>query len=958
MTTNDVSAEGAHNPGPARKGRRSRFWRRLAIRLMVIVAFYCATGAAAAEAYVESVPLPDAPIEPQASTLYFRDGSTILARVGTVDHSDVPLSVVPKPVRDAILAAEDRSFYDHGGFSVRGLARALVADVSGGQQGASTITQQYARNAFLTQDVSVGRKAKELALSVQLERKYTKDQIFERYLNTIYYGRGAQGIAAAAHAYFGITPDQLTAAQGAVLASVIKDPWGFDPANDAHAAQVRWKWVVKSEQTLGWLKDDLVYPKVDAANAKNPGADGIIIDRVERELAAHGVTSQMLHTRGLKVITTLDATAQRAAVKQVKKKLDAQPDDLRAALVALDPGTGGVRAYYGGAERGYFDDASASHPAASTFKPIVLAAALEKNIGVNSRWDGSSPRIFPGRLGVPLKNHLDLQCPSCTLKAAMVDSLNTPFYAVTEQIGTDAVRDMAWALGISKKYGTAPTLVDVKGDPKPGKTRADIAIGRYAVTPGDLATVYATFASGGVRHDRFFVQTATAAGGERLYTAVPKSTPVLDKAAASDISSVLSAVVTSDKVVPGRPAAGKTGTQQWGNTKDNQDAWMAGYTPELASVVWIGKAKPGPIREKSGKAIEGETVPAKLWSDFTRDALTGSPVQALPKATHIGRTDVGDAGKTKTGTKGGESSDQSRQNQDGKLGFGTPVVRTAGTGKRLALTFDDGPSSYTPEILDLLAKNGVRATFCMVGEEVERYPELVRRVIAEGHTLCNHSWKHDDLGQMSAADARADIERTDAAISVAAPGATVPFFRAPYGSWGTSNKEGAKLGHTPLGWVVDPDDWLLPGADVIADRIETQLTPRAVVLVHDGGGEREQTIEALTKLIPKLKADGWTFDLPEKTVASHPLPQQSTKPESPSPSESSSAPPQSGDDDPSGDDPSSDDPGDGDSPSDGESPDEGDGTPGDDAPDNGNDTPGTGGPTTATTTGAPADPGR
>jgi hypothetical protein len=165
----------------------------------------------------------------------------------------------------------------------------------------------------------------------------------------------------------------------------------------------------------------------------------------------------------------------------------------------------------------------------------------------------------------------------------------------------------------------------------------------------------------------------------------------------------------------------------------------------------------------------------------------------------------------------------------------------------------------------------VKATFCMVGEEVEKHPELVRRVVAEGHRLCNHSWKHDDLGAVSAEAARADIARTDAAIAAAVPGVTVPYFRAPYGSWGKSGAAGAGLGHTPLGWVVDPDDWLLPGADVIADRISAQLTPRAVVLVHDGGGERAQTVAALTSLIPKLLGEGWKFDLPERTVRSSPL---------------------------------------------------------------------------------------
>jgi peptidoglycan/xylan/chitin deacetylase (PgdA/CDA1 family) len=159
----------------------------------------------------------------------------------------------------------------------------------------------------------------------------------------------------------------------------------------------------------------------------------------------------------------------------------------------------------------------------------------------------------------------------------------------------------------------------------------------------------------------------------------------------------------------------------------------------------------------------------------------------------------------------------------------------------------------------------------MVGEQVEAYSGTARRIVADGHRLCNHSMRHDDLADLSADRIKDDIAGTDAAIARAAPGATVTYFRAPYGDWGRSAKVGAQLGHTPLGWVVDPDDWMMPGAGVIASRIEQQLTPRAVVLVHDGGGNREQTIAALKKAIPKLLDEGWTFDFPATTVRAHPL---------------------------------------------------------------------------------------
>jgi membrane peptidoglycan carboxypeptidase len=861
-------------------------WRRVTARMALLVLLWTAAGAGAAEAYVDAVPLPGDPSAPQASVLYYRDGTTILARVGVTDHSDVPLSTVPEAVRRAVMAAEDRDFDDHLGVSVRGVFRAAVARTEGGSQGASTITQQYVRNAFLTQEFSVDRKAKEIALAIKLERQYAKDEILARYLNTIYYGRGAYGIAAAAHAYFGISADRLTLAQGAVLAAVIKDPWHFDPAVSAKDARTRWWWIINAARQQGWIAVLPAYPRVLPRSAESEalaGPNGLVVDQVERELSAHGVTPQALHTKGLAVVTTLDATAQAAALDLVRTTLRKQPKGLRSALVAVDPPTGAVRAWSGGDRgRGSVDDAA-------------LAAAMRDGIGYLSRWDGSSPRVFPDRGGVPLVNHDDLQCPNCTLEKAMVQSLNTPFYAITEQIGAARVRDMAIDLGVSARYDGRPSLVDAKGDPRPGRTRADIALGRYAVSPADLASTYATFAAGGVHSARHFVVSATAADRRVLWTAAPVRTPVLDRGAAADVSTVLRAVVDDDGTAPGRPAAGKSGTQAWGDSDDTQNAWMVGYTPQLSAAVWIGRSVPGPIRTATGTPIRGETLPAQMWRTFLTTALAGQAAVPFPAAAHVGRTDVGDAGR-----RHGPSPD----GLPGKGARATghqPVVHTAKSGRYLALTFDDGPSAYTGEVLDLLKKHHVTAVFCVVGENVEDHPAMLRRIVAEGHGLCNHSTRHDALGKASAATIRADIAGTDAAIAAAVPGATVPWFRAPYGDWGLSSEVGADLGHTPLGWVVDPDDWLLPGAGIIADRIEDQLTPRAVVLVHDGGGDRRQTIDALSTLIPRLKKKGWSFDLPERTVSARPLenaqpsatPSPSPTPTpTPTPSATSTAPPQ------------------------------------------------------------------
>src|SRR5690349_1307011 len=243
----------AADPKPISHRRRFKL-PRWARRLTAAAAVGAVAISAGVAGYVASVDLPPDPVPPQASVLYYRDGRTVLTRIGATDRTDVGLSQVPVPVQRAFLAAEDRGFYDHVGVSTRGVLRALWTNIfhdSG--QGASTITQQYVRNAYLTQDRTVSRKAKEFALALKVEHRFSKDEILQRYLNTIYFGRGAYGIQAAAHAYFGTTVDRLTGSQGAVLAALIKDPTRGDPAVDAEWAQARWRWILRSMTEQGWL---------------------------------------------------------------------------------------------------------------------------------------------------------------------------------------------------------------------------------------------------------------------------------------------------------------------------------------------------------------------------------------------------------------------------------------------------------------------------------------------------------------------------------------------------------------------------------------------------------------------------------------------------------------------------------------------------------------------------------
>jgi membrane peptidoglycan carboxypeptidase len=621
-------------PRRHRPRRRRPLWRRL-LRIALVGTLLLTSAAAGTFYAMVRVPYPDRIVEDKVSLVTYADG-TPMATLGVTHRIDVPLSRVPVPVRDAVLAAENRDFYSDPGFSIRGTMRAALSDLRGKQtQGGSTLSQQYVKNAYLTSERTLRRKVTELAVSIKLNRDYPKGQILEWYLNTICFGRGAFGIEAAAETFFGKQVQQLTAAEGAVLAGGIRAPALYDPQSHPVAARERWAFVLDAMVQQGWLdraeRDRMRYPRVLPPGAglfsQNAGPNGIVLRLVREELARNGFDEARLNREHLRVVTTVDSRAQRAAIDSMHRALGAQPGGLRSALVSLDPHSGAIRAYYGNANGVGLDYAQAWRQPGSTFKPIALAVALEHGIPVWATFDGSSPRTFYG-LPHPLRNDHDTQCPVCTLVEATTRSINTAYYDLTLLVGGSSVAQLAHRLGIPDKDDHGRRTLQERL----GTVLAQIVLGKYEVRPYDLARVYATFASGGIRREPYLVSKVVNDAGRVVYRHRERAgRRVLAPDVANDVAYAMQQVPkhTGHPLHDGRPAAAKTGTVALGR-QQNKDAWMAGFTRQLSTVVWIGSDRTGPIRTTDRRPIDGGGLPAAIWQRYTDAALAGQPV--LPVA--------------------------------------------------------------------------------------------------------------------------------------------------------------------------------------------------------------------------------------------------------------------------------------------------------------------------------------
>ncbi|MBF6328921.1 penicillin-binding protein [Nocardia transvalensis] len=595
------------------------------------------------------IPDPTAVQTNQIATVTASDGTTVLARVVPPEgnRTPVPLSDVPQWMRDAMLSAEDRDFYRNPGFSAEAFVRAARDNIMGRDDagGGSTITQQYVKNAFLSSERTLSRKMRELIISAKMARQWSKDDILAAYLNTIYYGRGAYGIAAAARAYFDKPVPQLTLAESAVLAAVVRTPSILDPENHLAQLKSRWNYVLDGMVTMGTLpaaeratvQFPAIVPITALADGEARSPSGLIRTQVLRELRASGISEEEINTGALQIVTTIDPRAQQAALDAVHGRLSGQPPELRSAVVSIDPRSGAVRAYYGGEDGVGYDFAQAPLQTGSAFKTFAVLAALQQGITMSYPLDSSPVTVN----GVKVTNVEGESCGTCSLAEAFKRSLNTSFYRLAQGVGPQSIANAAHEAGIPEQIPGVPgrTLTEDGGAPP----QPSIVLGVYSVRPIDMASAYATIAASGVYHEPYFVQRVVTGNGRVLLDrGAPDQQPreqqrIPRRIAETTIQAMLPiAAYSNGHALAGRPSAAKTGTTQLGNTGANKDAWMIGFTPSLSTAVWIGTEQSQPIRTARGAPIYGAGLPADIWKQTMDGALAGAPVEQFPVPEQTG----------------------------------------------------------------------------------------------------------------------------------------------------------------------------------------------------------------------------------------------------------------------------------------------------------------------------------
>ncbi|MER5478193.1 transglycosylase domain-containing protein [Streptomyces sp. NPDC002734] len=640
--------------------RRFFTWRKLLGTFLGV----CLLGIGSLIALYLLVDVPDegnALAESQSNVYRYSNGK-VLAQRGEVNRDVVDIDVVPEPVQHAFVAAENKTFYKDPGVDIKGTLRGLLNTAQGkGKQGGSTITQQYVKNYYLTQDQTVTRKMREVVIALKVDRQMTKDEILAGYLNTSYYGRGAYGIQAAAQAYYRVDAKDLTVRQGAYLAALLQAPnqydWAIASKTGKRLAEDRWNYTLDNMVEMKWLGASdragmkFPVPKEPRPAAGLQGQSGYLVQLANKELQrqlmeTEGISAAEAEAKvegqGWDVTLNVDPKKQQALEKAVKRQLTGKLDPkerkvdaaVQAGAVSVDPKTGRIVALYGGQDylEHYFSNATRTdYQPASTFKPMIFAAALERGattqdarqITANTIYDGTSKRPVVGsNIAFAPPNEDGVNYGDIPVQTAMNKSVNSVFAQMGVDVGMEEVLETAGRVGMNTE----------KLKPLPAYT-----LGSMGASPLEMAGAYATLARHGLEVTPTLVKKAEQ-GGTTVEMPDAVGERVLTRNTADTVTSVLTGVVddgtarTSVRDNParaGQQVAGKTGTSD-----GNRSAWFVGYTPDLVTSVGLFGEDPKTNEHTSlsgatglipGKGrINGGGYPAQIWADYTFGVTDGS----------------------------------------------------------------------------------------------------------------------------------------------------------------------------------------------------------------------------------------------------------------------------------------------------------------------------------------------
>ncbi|MGC5614686.1 transglycosylase domain-containing protein [Georgenia sp. Z1491] len=628
----DSTGTGTTDPGT--KGRVP-LWRRL---LFWMVGLFVAGVAGAAGLFVAAyasidVPAPDDFALAEGTTVYFADGETVMGRFAEYDRSSISLDDVPDHVSQAVIASEDRRFYENPGVDWRGIARALWNNVQGeARQGGSSLTQQYVERYYTGTTTSYVGKFRETILALRIDQEQSKDEILENYMNTIYFGRGTYGVQEASMAYFGHGASEMTLSESALLAGIIPSPSAWDPGVDPERAEQRFERVLDLMLEDGWItaeeRADAEFPEViePEENETYAGPNGYLLAMVRDEVVAQGdLTLEEIDTGGYDIVTTIDQRSQQAAVDAVGNLPEDRPENNNVGLVSLRPESGAIVALYGGPD--YVTDARNNATqdraqAGSTAKPFTLVAAIEDGVSMAERFPSYTPMEIEG-YDVPVNNYDQHNRGPITLREATAQSVNTTYALVNQQVGPETMVDVATRAGWSEE---TPGLV----------ASASNVLGPASPTVLDSAQAYNTFASRGVRHEPYIVEEVLDRDDNRIYTGGDEGVRAFEEAVIDEATYAMEAVLepggtgaTAGEI--GRPAAGKTGS-----SNAYRSAWFAGWVPQLTTVVSMYQVgEDGTEEELTGfggvDLVAGGTFPAEIWRDYMQVATEGMPVVELPE---------------------------------------------------------------------------------------------------------------------------------------------------------------------------------------------------------------------------------------------------------------------------------------------------------------------------------------